>query len=68
MNYANRSATRCGRFVAPLLPLVRVPLVTLTISGAAHIELELTGGRKHLIVLDNETRQAVAYALQGSEK
>lgn len=68
MNYANRSATRCGRFVAPLLPLVGAPLVTQTITGAAHIEIEFTGGRKQLIVLDNETRQTVAYALQRSGK
>ena len=62
MNSANRSATKNPD--APLLPLIGDPRVHHTAAGAAHIELEFTGGRKLLIVLDNETRQTLAFNLQ----
>ena len=62
MNYANKSATTNPE--ALLLPLIADPRVHHTATGAAHIELEFTGGRKLLIVLDNETRQTLAFKLR----
>ena len=62
MNSAYRAATT--QRDATLLPLVSAPVVHQTATGAAHIELEFSGGRKLLIVLDNETRQTLAHMLR----
>lgn len=63
MNYAHNSAATTPK---ALHFLIGTPLVTQTEAGVANIELQFVGGGKLLIVLDNETRQAVALALHRS--